>query len=50
MFKSKPVVFNIFQVATHFETQFDLSTSFRNFPVRRMKCSCVCAIKNHNDS
>jgi len=31
------VVFNIFQVATHFETQFDLSTSFRNFPVRHMK-------------
>jgi len=45
MFKPKPVVFNIFQVATHFETQFDLSTSFRNFPVRHMKCSCVCTKK-----
>jgi len=24
-------------------------TPFRKFPVRNMKCSCVCTIENHND-
>jgi len=50
MFKPKPVVFNIFQAATHFETQFDLSTPFQKVPVRHMKYNCVCTIENHNDS
>jgi len=26
-----------------------LTTPFRKFPVRHMKCSCVCTIENHND-
>jgi len=43
------VVFNIFQAATHFETQFNLSTPFQKFPVGPTKCSCVCTIENHND-
>jgi len=46
---SKPVVFNLFHAATHFATQFILTTPFRKFPVRHMKCSCVCTIENHND-
>ena len=46
---SKPVVFNLFHAATHFATQFNLTTPFRKFPVRQMKCSCVCTIENHND-
>jgi len=46
---SKPVVFNLFRAATHFATQFNLTTPFRKFPVRHMKCSCVCTIENHND-
>jgi len=48
MFKPKPVVFNIFQGATHFETQFNLLTPFQKVPVRHMKCSCVCTIENHD--
>jgi len=46
---SKPVVFNLFHAATHFATQFNLTTPFGKYPVRHMKCSCVCTIKNHND-
>ena len=47
---SKPVDFNqLFLAATHFATQFNLTTTFRKFPVRHMKCSCVCTIENHND-
>jgi len=46
---SKPVVFNLFYAATHFATQFNLTTPFRKFPVRHMKCSCVCTIENYND-
>ena len=47
---SKPVVFNqFFHAATHFATQFNLTTPFRKFPVSHMKCSCVCTIENHND-
>jgi len=47
---SKPVVFNqLFHAAIHFATQFNLTTPFRKFPVRHMKCSCVCTIENHND-
>ena len=47
---SKPVVFNqLFHAATHFATQFNLTTTFRKFPVRHMKCSCVCRIENRND-
>jgi len=46
---SKPVVFNLFHAGTHFATQFNLTTPFRKFPVRHMKCSCVCTIENHND-
>jgi len=46
---SKPVVFNLFNRATHFATQFNLTTPFRKFPVRHMKCGCVCTIENHND-
>ena len=46
---SKPVVFNFFHAATHFATQFDLTTPFRKFPVRHMKCNCVCTTQNHND-
>jgi len=45
------VVLKILQAATHFETQLDLSTPFRNFPVIRLhkKCSCVCTIEDRND-
>jgi len=44
------VVFNIFQAAeTHFAIQFNLSTPFRNFPLRHRKCSCACAMENHSD-
>jgi len=32
----KPVVFNLFHAATHFATQFTLTTPFRKFPVRHM--------------
>ena len=46
---SKPVVFNLFHAATHFATQFNLTTPFRKFPVRHVKCSGVCTIENHND-
>jgi len=46
---SKPVVFNLFHAATHFATQFNLTTTFPKFPVRHIKCSCVCGIENHND-
>ena len=46
---SKPVVSNLFDAATHFATQFNLMTPFRKFPVRHMKCSCVCTVENHND-
>jgi len=46
---SKPVVFNLFHAATHFATLFKLTTPFRKFPVRHMKCSCVYTIENHND-
>jgi len=47
---SKPMVFNQrFHAATHFATQFNLTTPFRKFPVRHMKRSCVCTIENHND-
>ena len=47
---SKPVVFNqLFHAVTHFATQFNLTTPFRKFPVRHMKCSCVCTIEKHND-
>jgi len=42
---SKPVVFNLFHAATHFTTQFNLTTP----SVRHMECSCVCTIENHND-
>jgi len=50
MSKPKPVVFNIFQAARHFETQFNLSTPFQKFLVGHMKCNCVCTIESHNDS
>ena len=46
---SKPVVLNLFHAATHFATQFNLTTPFRKFAVRHMKCSCVCTIENRND-
>jgi len=46
---TKSVVFNLFHAATHFAAQFNLTTPFRKFPGRHMKCSCVCAIENHND-
>ena len=46
---SKPVVFNLFHAATHFATQFNLTTPLRKFPVRHMKCSCVCTIESYND-
>jgi len=43
------VVFNLFHAATHFATQFNITTPFRKSPVRHMKCSCVCKIENYND-
>ena len=43
------MIFNLFHAATHFATQFNLTTPFRKLPVRHMKCSCVCTIENHND-
>jgi len=43
-----PVVFNLFHAAILFATQFNLTTPFRKFPVRHMKCSCVCKIENRN--
>jgi len=47
---SKPVIFiQLFHAATHFATQFELTTPFRKFAVRHMKCSCLCTIENHND-
>jgi len=46
---SKPVAFNLFHAATHFATQFNLTTPFRKFPVKHMKCNCVCTIGNHSD-
>ena len=46
---SKRVVFNLVHAATHFATQFNLTTPFRKFPVKHMKCSCVCTIKNCTD-
>jgi len=46
---SKPVVFDLFHAATHFATQFNLTTPFRKFPVKHVKCNCVCTIQNHND-
>ena len=46
---SKPVGFNLFHAATHFANQFNLTNPSRKFPVRHMKCSCVCTIENHND-
>jgi len=45
----RTVVFNFFHTATHFTTQFNLTTPFQNFPVMHMKCSCVCTVENHND-
>jgi len=44
----RAVVFNLLHAATHFATQFNLTTPFRKFPVRHMKCSCVCTTENHN--
>jgi len=43
------VVFNLFHAATHFATQFNLTTPFRKFPVRHMKCSCVFTTENNNE-
>jgi len=40
------VVFNLFQAATHFATQFNLLNPFRKFSVRHTKCNCVCTISN----
>jgi len=45
----KAVVFNLFHAATHFATQFNLTTALRKFPVRRVKYSCVCTTENHDD-
>jgi len=45
----RTVVFNLFHTATHFATQFNLTTLFKKFPVMYMKSSCVCTIENHND-
>jgi len=45
----KPVIFNLFHAAAYFATQFNLTTPFRKFPVRHMKCSCVCTLEYHND-
>ena len=42
------MVFNLFHAATHFATQFNLTTPFRKFPGRHMKYSCVCTVQNHN--
>jgi len=46
---STAVAFNLFHAGTHFATQFKVRTPFRKFPVRHIKCSCVCTIENHND-
>jgi len=46
---SKPVVCNLFHAATHFSTQFTPTTPLRKFPVRHMKCSCVCTTENRNE-
>ena len=46
---SKPVVFNLFHAATHFATQFNLTTPSRKFPMRHMKCSYVCTIGNRKN-
>jgi len=46
---AKSVAFKLFHAATHFATQFNVTTPFRKFPVRHMKCSCVCPMENHND-
>jgi len=44
------MVFNqLFHAASHFATQSNKTTPFRKFPVRHMKCSCICTIENHND-
>ena len=45
----RAVVFILFHAATHFGSQFNLTTLFQNFPVMHMKCSCACTIENHND-
>jgi len=45
----RSVVFNLFHAATHFATQFNLTTPFRKFPIRRKKRSCICTVENHND-
>jgi len=42
------VVFNLFNAATHFATQFNQTIPFRKLPVKHMKCSCVCTIENEN--
>jgi len=36
------VIFNLFHGATHFATQFNLTTPFREFPFSHMKRSSVC--------
>jgi len=41
--------FSTFYAATHFATQFNLTTPFRKFPVRHIKCSCVGKIEYYND-
>jgi len=43
------VVFNLFHVATHFATKFDLKNPLRKYLVIHMKCSCACTMENHND-
>jgi len=45
----KTVVFNFFHATTHSATQFNLTTPFRKFTVKHIKCSCVCTRENHND-
>jgi len=47
--QSSPVVSNLFHASIHFSTRFNLTIPFRKYPVTHMKCSCVCAIENHND-
>ena len=47
--QSSPVVSNLVHASIHFATQFNLTTLLRQYPVRHMKCSWVCAIENHND-
>ena len=46
---SNTMVFKLFYAATDFATQFNLTNSFRKFPVRHMKCSCGCTTENHNN-